>query len=371
MTPRRRSLAWMLGSLAVLVVLATTARAEIVWHGYTLNRVYQPQGGPTRFRTDRISLSALAQIDPKISAYVEVYYHPFVPAVSGAEPYRIYLESAYTDVKMGDGILRVGKGRRMAFALTPHYGNRKTTNYGIFSEAFTQDRAQGVQYFVDKPGYEYGVAVMTGMRVGNRAAGYEPSDSITTMANLADRDVPHDISEGLMIDGKAAWISPAGLKIGVTGSVGELDDSDLAFLNGPAAFGLDPGGSPVVHTSNTRTRYGVYAQYPRGNYILQGQYMWAQTSDIDHSGFEVLAGYAPKGMAPKAFVRYAEINMDTPAVAGSMYSWDKQQIAVSVMKPLRPTVWLQLEYEWNMEDPPPGVAEVRNNVGLLELFTGF
>ena len=366
----RRTL-WGLSASLVLAAVAggytpvsiTGAQAaDIVWHGYTLNRVYQPQGGPTRFRTDRVSLSAAAEIDPKLSAYVEVYYHPFVPAVGPAEPYRIYLESAYTDIKMNPGTLRVGKGRRMAFAITPSYPNRKTTNYGIFSEAFTQDRAQGVQYFVNSKHYEAGVAVVTGMRIGNRAIGDVTLDGTNAVKSLADRDVPHDINETLQIEGKYGIILKNGAKIGVTGSFGHLDQSDVDFLN------TEFTGS--THTSKSHNRYGAYFTYPSGNYVLQGQYMLADTSDIDHSGWEVMAGYQPKGMKPKVFARYAAVDMDF-APTTSQYTWDKRQISLSVVKPLRPSVWLQLEYERNMESPPSGMADVRDDLAFLELFTGF
>ncbi len=99
--------------------------------------------------------------------------------------------------------------------------------------------------------------------------------------------------------------------------------------------------------------------------------MKAKTSDIKHSGWELLAGYNPKGMKPKAYVRYAVIDMDAPAVAASQYTWDKQQIALSVVKPLRPSVWLQFEYERNMESTPAGTPDVKNDIGFVELFTGF
>jgi len=34
-------------------------------------------------------------------------------------------------------------------------------------------------------------------------------------------------------------------------------------------------------------------------------------------------------------------------------------------------VWLQLEHERNMEDPGCGAEDVRDDITLLELFTGF
>ncbi len=75
-------------------------------------------------------------------------------------------------------------------------------------------------------------------------------------------------------------------------------------------------------------------------------------------------------MKPKAYVRYAQVNMGG-APTSSEYTWDKKQISVSFVKPIRPTVWLQLEYEHNMESPPGGTPSKPNDIGFLELFTGF
>ncbi|BCW98101.1 MAG: hypothetical protein KatS3mg024_0928 [Armatimonadota bacterium] len=362
------------GALLGLFLLPGAARsAEVVWHGYAQHRFYSPQGGAARFRVDRVSLSATAQIDPNTTAYVEWYFHNYVAAVSAAEPYRTYLESAYADFKLPVGTLRVGKGRRMAFAITPSYPARKLSNYGIFSEAFTQDRAQGIQYFVNAPdkGYEAGIALLTGMRIGNRGIGDVTLDGTNTVKSLADRDVPHDINESLQVDAKLGLLNKSGARVGITGSLGHLDRSDLDFLNGTETV-----GSTTVarfagpHTSRTHNRYGAYFTYPWKDYIAQGMYIQAKTSDIKHAGFELLAGYSPKGMKPKAYVRYAGVDIDIPVTA-SQYTWDKRQLGLSVVKPLKPTVWLQFEYERNMESQPAGTPKVKNDLAFVEIFTGF
>lgn len=360
---------WRLTGILMVIAIGTTCLvsltcAEVVWHGYMLNRMYQPEGGPTRFRTDRISLSAAAQIDPKISAYVEVYYHPYVPAAAAAEPYRIYLESAYADFKLNQGTLRVGKGRRQTFGITPSYPNRKTTNYGIVSESFTQDRVQGIQYFfVNERGLDVGISLTTALRLGNRSIGDVTRDSRNVVADLADRDVPHEINENMEISGRIGMAYKSGLKFGITGSTSRLDPSDITFLN----TSFTPGGT---HSSKTRQRYGAYVTYPIKNYVLQAEWYGAKTSDISHNAWEITAGYEPKGMKPKAYVRYAQVNMGG-APTSSEYTWDKKQISVSFVKPIRPTVWLQLEYEHNMESPPGGTPSKPNDIGFLELFTGF
>jgi hypothetical protein len=359
--------------LGLLVLPGVAWSAEVVWHGYAQHRFYAPQGGAARFRVDRVSLSATAQIDANTTAYVEWYFHNYVAAVSAAEPYRTYLESAYADFKLPAGTLRVGKGRRMAFAITPSYPNRKLSNYGIFSEAFTQDRAQGIQYFVNAPdkGYEAGIALLTAMRIGNRGIGDVTLDGTNTVKSLADRDIPHDINESLQIDAKIGLLNKAGARLGITGSFGHLDRSDLDFLNGTEVV----SGVPVArfagsHTSRKHNRYGAYFTYPWKDYIAQGMYIEGKTSDIKQTGFELTAGYSPKGMKPKAYVRYAGVDIDLPVTA-SQYTWDKRQLGLSVVKPLKPTVWLQVEYERNVESQPAGTAKVKNDLAFVELFTGF
>lgn len=369
MTHKHGRLFCALAAGAAMACLVSAARADIVWHGYTQTRFYQPEGGPGRFRIDRVSLNATAQLDPKITAYVEFYFHPYVPATTAAEPGRTYLESAYTDFKIDKwllpaGTLRVGKGRRQTFGITPAYSTRKVSNYGILSEMFTQDRAQGVQYFfVDKCGLDAGIGVTTAYRLGARGIGDINKDNRNTVLSLADRDVPQAPNENLELSARVGVARKDGIRYGVTGSYSKLDPDDLAFLN--ANF---PG---ITHSSQTRERYGAYFTVPRSNYILQGELYGAKTSDIFHNAWQILAGYDPKGMKPKAYVRYAQVNMDYDALAQSQYTWDKQQLTFSYVKPIRPSIWVQMEYEHNTENPPAGTAQVKNDVGFVELFTGF
>jgi len=65
--------------LGLLVLPGVAWSAEVAWHGYAQHRFYAPQGGAARFRVDRVSLSATAQIDANTTAYVEWYFHNYVP----------------------------------------------------------------------------------------------------------------------------------------------------------------------------------------------------------------------------------------------------------------------------------------------------
>jgi hypothetical protein len=78
-------------------------------------------------------------------------------------------------------------------------------------------------------------------------------------------------------------------------------------------------------------------------------------------------------MGMKFYARYGTLDLDPPAVTANPYTWDQDQLIISVVKPLREgkPVWLQLEYIDNNEDTPAGTAEVDNDVLFLELFTAF
>ena len=112
-----------------MAAFAADAAPSAQIHGYMQNRIYAGDGASPEFRSERISVSALAGLPDDSSAYVEVYYQPWASA-SG-----LYLESAYYDRPLGKGRLRVGKGRRITFGMTPSYPNRKTSNYGLVAEA--------------------------------------------------------------------------------------------------------------------------------------------------------------------------------------------------------------------------------------------
>jgi len=145
----RKQISWvifacLLMSLATGVVAQTIQNVEL--HGYIQNRFYVPQAASARFGIDRVSLSAKAAIGETMTGYVEIYHHPNLPAVAAAEQFRTYIESAYLEAPLGTGRIRMGKGTQLNFGITPAYPNRKTSQYGIIPETFTQDRIVGFQY---------------------------------------------------------------------------------------------------------------------------------------------------------------------------------------------------------------------------------
>lgn len=366
---------------SVFCGLAFAADAQPVqMHGYLQNRGYLAEGGNAEFRSERISISALAALPEDSSAYVEVYYHPALPTAG------LYLESAYYDTALQQGRLRVGKGRRLNFGIVPAYPNRKTSNYGIVSEAFTQDRIQGVQYNIQKDSLDVGVSAHTAYRLGSRNIGEIPGDDVRNAAHV----VPHlcmrensgtsgILSRHLQLSGRLGGKWGTGLKAGLSYSYAALDARDLANMNATtgvlAPTNPSTGVAPTNplgggFTSKKMNIWGVDATYksPCG-LVLQGEYYSAKVSDLEYAAWNAVLGLEMKS-GWKFFTRYAEQNMNTPLTDNPL-SWDTKQISVSLVQPLRKALWIQYEYEFNMENTDVGRDVIDNNIFFVELFTGF
>lgn len=380
----------LLALMAVLLISASMVLAQgggasapapppVEVHGYMQNRLYTGSGANTQFRSERISLSALGRLPEDSNAYVEVYYHPWAPA-SG-----LYLESAYYDRAVNeDHRLRIGKGRRLTFGMVPAYPNRKTSNYGIVSETFTQDRIQGIQYYTTKGVLDFGASLHTAYRLGTRAVGEIPGDgprnTTHQVPHLALRDATNaDLSEQIQLSTRIGARLASGLSAGVSASFSSLDPRDLSALTGTgtALRPVNPltgvnAVQPLVAPGTTDDTYRQWGldvmQRWQNGWVAQGEWYQGTVSTLDYNAWNVLGGYFfPNGW--KAFVRHSRKNMDTPATDNPL-SWDLDQTSISVVQPIGKSVWLQYEYEINGEQTNTG-AGVGNNIFFVELFAGF
>ncbi|MGC8835139.1 MAG: hypothetical protein ACP5R4_13920 [Armatimonadota bacterium] len=356
--------------------LAAESAPAVQVHGYMQNRFYFGPGAAPEFRSERISVSTTANLPNDSTAYVEVYYHPWA-STSG-----LYLESAYYETQLGPGKIRVGKGRRMTFGITPLYTNRRTSNYGLVSEAFTQDRIQGVQYLIQRSTLDAGIALHTGYRLGVRQIGEIPGDTdrnkLYSVPHLCLRDpasgggTPDSrqnskLELSMRIGGR--WQN--GLKAGVSAAFGRIDDADLKNLNTSAPTNvLTPGGSPPLlpgTTSKTRRVLGLDFTYkhPEG-FVTQGELYASKLSRLNYNAWNILVGWEPP-VGWKFFARYAQQNMGAAANPANPLSKDIRQLSLSAVQPLRKGLWMQYELELNTEKP----GKVRNNIFFVELFSGF
>ena len=367
-----------------------TPAPSVQLHGYMQNRFYIPEAGNMQFRTERVSVSALGTLANTSNAYVELYYHPALASSA------LYVESAYYDLPFADGRLRVGKGRRTTFGITPAYPNRKTSNYGLVGEAITQDRISGAQYTLRKGILDLGLSGHVGFRLGSRAIGEVPGDDIGNTAlagptpatparvghavpHLSLRDMPGAMSRKLQFSGRVGVNMPYGLRAGLSGSFGDLAPRDLASLRGtdnalrPTNPLTGEVGAPIgaSFTSKDMNQYGLDVSYKHQSGIL-GQAEWYRSgvSDLDYDVWNALVGYEiPTGWRFTA--RYSQQLMDI-APTNNPLTWDTRQLSLAVAQPLGlgKSVWLQYEYENNTEKSNTG-ASVKNDVFFVELFSGF
>ncbi|MHB1456584.1 MAG: hypothetical protein ACYC0V_06685 [Armatimonadota bacterium] len=364
-------------------------------HGYMQNRFYSGSGANTQFRSERISLIAKAALPNDSLAYVEVYYHPWTSSNG------LYLESAYYETPVADSKLKIGKGRRTTFGMTPSYGNRKTTNYGIVAEAMTQDRVQGVQYAGKNGQFDYALGLHTGYRLGIRNIGDIPGDDLrnTATSSVAGNVVPHlcfrdphsgggnatqtpnQLSSKVQVSGRVGATITKGLTAGLSGSFATLDARDLANINGSAGsdnvlrprnpitgvFPTTPLGGGFSDDKMSQIGLDLTYKMPKG-LVFQTEWYRSNVSSLDYNAWDILGGYE-MASGWKFYVRYSKQDMDLVPTDNPL-SWDVNQTSLSAVQPLRKNLWLQYEYEINKEKTNTG-GSVANDIFFVELFSAF
>jgi hypothetical protein len=357
------------------------ALQNVELHGYVQNRFYANPSASTRFVTERVSLSAVAKLADTGLAYVEVYYHPWYtnrvipsqfvapnpsdPSTYGtAEEARTYLESAYVDLPLGAGRIRLGKGRQLNFGLTPSYPNRKTSQYGILSETFTQDRIVGAQFSMKSGTLDGGCTLFTDQpvwvrKIGDFAGAVTATDIVQ---HLADRDVPGATSGRLAFAARFGVTTPT-FQAHVSGCVGGLNRSQLLPVS-------DAFNRVATNTNTDHNKFGVDTIYSAGRFVAQGEWYTGKFSFVELSGYSVLVGYQPKDKM-RAYVRWSAMDSNQSPILAKTASWPVQQLTFGVIQPIAKGIWAELDYEKNMASEPTGSANIDNDLLFLEIFTGF
>jgi hypothetical protein len=325
----------------------------------------------------RLSLQASAKLANDKSAYAEFYFHPWVSnAVTGAvaedlagihtfsgttaEQNRVYLESAYLDMPFANGKLRIGKGRQLNFGMVPNAPNRKTSQYYILSETFTQDRIQGFQYSQKQGAFDCGLSLFVDPRIGSKKIGDTPGlGGNKTVLHLVEKEDNANLSGSIGYSGRFGFTTPC-WKLHVSGAAGSLVQADATAI--AAAYG-------TTTTNKDHTKYGVDAMYSKGNVIASGEWYSGQFSLLGIDGYSLLLGYEPKD-SRRVYVRYSALNNDMTPLANPL-TWNNQQLLFGITQPLTKGAWVELNYEKNTQSTGGGAAEVDNDVFLVEFFTGF
>ncbi|MDH7601749.1 MAG: hypothetical protein QHI38_06335 [Armatimonadota bacterium] len=340
-------------------------------HGYILNRLYTNPSMSTRFVTERISISTIAKLSEDATVYTEIYYHPWVtdrvlgqaPNQYTAEQGRVYFESAYVDLPLGSGRIRIGKGRQLNFGITPSYPNRRTSQYGIFAETFTQDRIQGFQWYAKKGYVDGGLSFFTDQNLGTRSIGECAGAvaGIDTQSHICDRDNSANNSGRMAVSAKIGMTKP-NFQWHISGCVGRLNPNQL----GPVQPFVPAG---VTNTDTTHNKFAADVVWNSGPFFVQCEWAKGRFSLLGITGYQISVGWQPKGK-PSYVIKWAALNNDKPPTDNPI-TWNVQQLTLGYVHPIRKNVWLEINYEKNMTSNPTGYADPDNDILLWEIFSGF
>ncbi|MDP2982490.1 MAG: hypothetical protein Q8O92_04075 [Candidatus Latescibacter sp.] len=329
-------------------------------------------------RIHRFGFQFSQKLDDEFDWLVETYFHPSETDA----PSRLYMESAFLNWHMSskmpwDFTLRIGKGRNYTYGITPSYSSRRTSDYALYSEAFTKLRVLGFQTFSNFVDNKVQLAVAL-------INPYRTSDG--TAANPLSRPVP-DFPLGLSIPipicDRDNDIGAIVQRVALSGRLGYKDKVPvLGMLNVGASLYASQNGhdkTPAgVKMKNAVNRYGLDAEFKTdAGFMGQAQFTLAQTPvDLDslgvegktdkinetalnHNGGEVLVGYEQ----PKygLYARYSMLTYDNKFL-------DLNQIMLSAVYKIRPTIHLRLEGLINgeKEDAAKKWNKVKNDVFFFE-----
>jgi hypothetical protein len=343
--------------------MAATAVAQVQVHGFVLARTIVTNNNYAE-RIDRYGVQFAQKIDDQFDWVAETYIHPTQTTNPAG---RVYMESAYLNVHLKDQLpwdfnVRIGKGRNYCYGIAPTYGNRHTTDYSLYSEAFTQVRVLGFQTFSNFGKVQFAAALLNPNVISNRPVPDFPlGNSVNTP--IADRDN----DTGAVIQ-----------RVALSGRLGykTMDAKNTSGVNiGASAYVTQNGADKIagVKVKNNVTRFGLDGELRHEcGLLLQGQFTIAQTpvsldkdalnlneKELSHNGFEAIGGYE-KGKFG-LLGRYGQLNYDEKLQS-------MNQIMLTAVYKARPFVHFRLEGLINGEEKKAskGFAEVKNNVLIFE-----
>lgn len=377
----------------LLILTVSTAVAKVDILTLSLFRFYAPIGdsatkedetADSTFRPDRFIVMFRGSVNDNIKGVANLYIHPWVP-VSVAH---LYFESCYAEYSCEMGGLKhkllVGNGRNINFGITPSYGNRKTTEYSIVSDMFTHDRIIGLQYKGTAEMFNFGVSVHNGYKLAARATGGPKSKKVPFLADrgLDLKNFYSDNNQGKEISGRLGLMPIKGLDVGASGSFalgGLYDDGkdwkeddpvvdDLDFLK--ANLGIDSESTDKIRFGGDLT-YKPSIEAPITPSVLQGQFYYGMTGDLNHMGWQGLLGLKAKEFNTDMYIVFNQIMLDLEDKQRSAnpYTWNISQGIFSVVYNITKTMHVECSYVMNLEDTPEDVDSVNNDYLFAELFT--
>jgi hypothetical protein len=245
--------------------------------------------------------------------------------------------------------------------------------------------ALGIQYLQQRGADSLAFGIFDSQSVGARLIGMAADSQLeggavplTVVQHLTDRDdTAHRSGRPELSMRRGRQMGD--FNVGLSGRGGALDADDSAYL--AKRFATYNG------TNRTRLKYGLDATYNRMPFYGTLEYYGGTVGGIRQKGYAILVGVEPSkqctgiwrewsGACKGLFLRYVNLDIDVPPVPGNTMTYDTEQLAVSYVMPLRCKYlpwakWLQLEYERNKEDAPPGADQIPNDMFFVELFSAF
>jgi hypothetical protein len=348
--------------IALLMMLGTavTVLAQVQVHGFLLARTMVTNTNYAE-RIDRYGLRIMQKVDDEFDWLTEIYVHPSEADARS----RLYMESAYLNWNLQNRLpwdfsVRIGKGRNFTYGLTPSYSSRRTTDYSLYSEAFTQVRVSGFQtfsYFMDKK-VKLSLALLDPYTLKSRPV---PDFTLAfgKFINIPICDRDNDtgaVRNRAAVSGRLAYETKI-LKIGVDGYVSQT---------GPDKIGNQK-------QKNALNRFGASGELKLDTGLMaQGQVTMASTAcdldgnpnngtekDLSHTGGEALVGF--ENPMYGLYARYGMLAYDKKFQ-------DLNQIMLSAVYHIRPTIDFRLEGLINgeKEDNAKGWKKVNNDVLMFE-----
>jgi len=336
------------GLVVVMVMgIASSVFAEVGTHGFILARSILTNNNYTA-RIERFGIKFSEKIDDEFDWVTEIYIHPQQPAGQG----RLYLESAYLNWNLQERVpwdfsVRIGRGRNYCYGQTPSYGRRRTSDYSLYSEVFTQLRVVGFQTFSNfGENIQLAVALINPYtNRGRTLPDFAVGSSIALP--ISDRDTESSGFNRVALSGRLGY------------------KNDLFNVGGNLYI-----GDPKEGVVGAKSRFGVDAEVKHESGALaQVQFTTATTQidsdndgvldDLSHMGTEVLVGWEPDKLG--LYARYGMVTFDDSFQA-------LNSIMLSAVYKIRPRIHLRLEGLVNGEDTDTtkGWAESDNNVLFFE-----
>ncbi len=344
---KRRALVSFLLVLMTMGVVSSVY-AQVQTHGFVLVRGIATSNEYSA-RIERYGIQFKEKVNDEFDWLTEIYIHPQLGWGAG------YMESAYLNWDLSKRVpwnfkIRIGKGRNYAYGQTPDYSRRLTSDYSLYSEAFTQQRVLGVQTFSQFGKVQLAVAVINPYTCAAGAASRQLPDFALgnfLRVPISDRDNDNSTLNRLAVSGRLGYVYDV-LNVGANVYV----------------------SSPQDNVAGAKMRAGIDAEAKLSNGLIgQVQYTMAKTAfdadadgtleDLDHMGAEALVGYEVGKCG--LYARYGMVTYDDQLQA-------LNSTMVSAVYKITPRIHFRLEGLINGEDTDAtqGWAESKNNVLFFE-----